>query len=109
MIVKISRRGKSFKGATLYYSHDKRLPGETERLTSERVAWAETLNLANDDPELAWREMWHTARDQKELKRAAGLRTSGNRVHEPVLPIVLSWAEPDMPTPEHQRAAARQF
>jgi hypothetical protein len=109
MIVRIGRRGTSFKGASLYYLHDKRQPGETERLTTERVAWAESLNLANDDPQMAWREMWHTARDQTDLKRAAGLRTSGNRVHAPVLPIVLSWAAPDQPTPEQQRAAAYQF
>src|SRR5262245_60654195 len=109
MIVRIGKRGKSFKGASLYYLHDKRQPGETERLTSERVVWAETHNLANDDPNRAWREMWRTAADQKELKRAAGLRTGGNRVHSPVLPVVLSWAQPDKPTPEQQRAAAYQF
>jgi hypothetical protein len=109
MIIRIGKRGKSFKGASLYYLHDKKLPGETERFTSERVVWAETLNLANDDPELAWGEMWRTAADQKELKRAAGLRTGGNRTHSPALPIVLSWAQPDNPTPDQQRSAALQF
>lgn len=106
MIVRIGRRGTSFKGASLYYLHDKRQPGEVVRLTSERVAWTESVNLANSDPEHAWREMWRTAADQKALKREAGLRTSGNAVRAPVLPIVLSWEKSDKPSPEHQREAA---
>ena len=42
--------GSSFKGAALYHLHDKRLEGETVRLTDARVAWTETVNLRTDDP-----------------------------------------------------------
>jgi hypothetical protein len=53
MVPAITEGGRSFKGAALYYLHDKRKPGEAERLTSERVAWTHTLNLATDDPDRA--------------------------------------------------------
>ena len=43
--------GKSFKGTALYLLHD-----ADHASTDERVAWAETQNLATDDPELA--EAW---------------------------------------------------
>ena len=40
MVPAITACGRSFRGAALYYLHDKRQEGEAERLTSERVAWA---------------------------------------------------------------------
>ena len=48
-----TKRGASFKGALAYYLHDKKLEGERERFTSERVAWTETRNLATNNPEMA--------------------------------------------------------
>ena len=48
MIPDIAKRGASFKGALAYYLHDKKLEGEHERFTSERVAWTETRNRARD-------------------------------------------------------------
>ena len=65
--------GTSFKGAFMYYTHDKRGEGEDMRLTSDRVAWAEYRNLATDDPHLASSIMAATAANQSELKKAAGV------------------------------------
>ena len=39
MIAQIAARGTSFKGAGLYYLHDKKAD------TSERVAWTQTRNI----------------------------------------------------------------
>ena len=72
MVPAMTEPGRSFKGAVAYYAHDKRQEGEAERLTSDRVAWTHTVNLATDDPERAWRIMAHTAMSQDELKAAAG-------------------------------------
>lgn len=57
--------GKSFKGTALYLLHD-----ADHASTDERVAWAETQNLATDDPELAWRMMAATAKDAQNIQRA---------------------------------------
>jgi len=51
MVPAITAGGRSFKGAALYYLHDKRQNGEAERFTSERIAWVETVNLPTGDPE----------------------------------------------------------
>ena len=61
MVPAITAGGRSFKGAALYYLHDKRRKGEAVRLTAERVGWVETVNLPTADPERAWRIMAHTA------------------------------------------------
>ena len=45
MVPAITAGGRSFRGAALYYLHDKRRDGEAERFTSDRVAWVETVNL----------------------------------------------------------------
>jgi len=65
--------GTSFKGAFMYYTHDKREDGETVRLSSDRVAWMEYRNLATDDPHLASSIMAATAANQTSLKQAAGV------------------------------------
>src|SRR5689334_2045641 len=67
MVPAITACGRSFRGAALYYAHDKRQPGEAIRLTTERVAWVETVNLPTGDPERAWRIMAHTALAQGHL------------------------------------------
>ena len=40
------KKGASFRGAMLYYLHDKRREGELLRLSDERVAWTATRNCA---------------------------------------------------------------
>jgi hypothetical protein len=75
-----------------YYLHDKRAPGGTEHpLTSERVAWAETRNLAVEDPHLAMRLMIATANMAEALKRQAGIKASGRRSTNAVYAFSLSW------------------
>jgi hypothetical protein len=91
MVPAITEGGRSFKGAALYYLHDKRKPGEAERLTSERVAWTHTLNLATDDPDRAWRIMADTAMRQDEIKTAAGVKAGGRKLTKPVHAYSLAW------------------
>ena len=50
MVPAVTEGGRSFKGAFAYYAHDKRREGEAERLTSDRVAWTHTVNLADRRP-----------------------------------------------------------
>ncbi len=52
----VTKLGRSFKGAFAYYLHDKRGP-DGEGITSERVAWTETLNLSTPDVKNAARIM----------------------------------------------------
>ena len=81
MIPNIAKKGHNFKGAALYYLHDKALdsdaPNELKPKTDERVAFIATRNLAFDDPDKAVSEMIATAWAQNDLKREAGLSTAG--------------------------------
>lgn len=85
MVPKLAAKGTSFKGAAAYYLHDK---GAS---TSERIAWTETVNLATDNPEVAWRIMAATAKDQARLKDQAGIAATGRKSADVVLAYSLSW------------------
>lgn len=91
MVPKIAGKGKSFHGALAYYLHDKRQEGETERRTAERVAWAETMNLCTDDPQLAKLIMIDTAKAQAQLKASAGIKATGRKSSDTVLAYSLAW------------------
>lgn len=91
MVPNVAGTGTSFKGAALYYLHDKRQAGEAERLTADRVAWSETRNLATDDPELAWRIMAATALDQDRLKAEAGVKATGRKSDASVYAYSIAW------------------
>jgi len=86
-----TRGGFSFHGSFAYYLHDKRQEGEAVRITSERVGWTETRNLATADPHLAQRIMIATAQQADELKRAAGLRAGRDKKTGAVFTYSLSW------------------
>ena len=73
MIAQIAKRGTSFKGAGLYYLHDKKAD------TSERVAWTETRNLMTDNPAMGLRVMAATAMDKDRLKADAGIKATGRK------------------------------
>jgi hypothetical protein len=107
------RKGKSFVGAGRYYLHDKEndatTPNELKPKTSDRVAWTETRNCANTDPELAFIEMWKTADDQAYLKIASGQAMGGRKTTDPVKTISLSWHPTETPTREDMIAAADGF
>jgi len=47
MVPKVAKSGASFKGAALYYLHDK------QANTNERVAFTQTVNLPTNDPDRA--------------------------------------------------------
>lgn len=91
MVPNVAGTGTSFKGAALYYLHDKRQEGEAERLTSDRVAWSSTRNMATDDPELAWRIMAATAMDQDRLKAQAGIKATGRKSDASVYAYSIAW------------------
>jgi len=97
MIPDIAKRGASFKGALAYYLHDKKLDGERERFTSERVAWTETRNLATNNPEMAGKVMAATAMDADRLKREAGVRNTGRKSDQSVYAYTLSWHPDETP------------
>jgi hypothetical protein len=100
------KTGASFRGAMLYYLHDKRQEGELLRLSDERVAWTATRNCAHDEPELAFAEMIATAESHQQLKQAAGERLSGRPLEQPVMTISLSWHPSEKPDrAEIERAA----
>lgn len=92
MVPSIAKAGHSFKGAFAYYLHDKRQEGEaTAPTTSERVAWAETRNLATQNPEAAKRVMVATAKQADALKAAAGIKATGRKSNAHVYAYSLAW------------------
>lgn len=91
MVPRVAGTGKSFKGAALYYMHDKREAGEAVRLSSDRVAWTETRGLATDNPDLAWKLMAATAMDQARLKAEAGIKATGRKTDQTVYAYSLGW------------------
>ena len=86
MVPKLHAKGSSFRGIGLYVLHDK---GRAE--TDERVAWAETRNLATKDGHMAWRVMAATAMDADRLKQRAGVSNAGRKSKDAVLHLTLSW------------------
>jgi hypothetical protein len=102
MVPKVAARGTSFKGAGLYYLHDK------DALSAERVAFTRTENLATDDPDLAIKMMAHTAMRQNEIKAANGGARTGRKLTYPVYTYSLSWAPEEEPTQEQMIEAAQE-
>jgi hypothetical protein len=107
MVPAITAGGRSFRGAFLYYAHDKRRDGEDVRFTTDRVAWVETLNLPTGNPERAWRIMAHTALAQAELKAAAGIKATGRKLKNPVFAYSIAWHPGERPTKAEMMEAAR--
>jgi hypothetical protein len=107
MVPAIAAGGRSFRGAFLYYAHDKRRNGEAVRLTTDRVAWIEMANLPTDDPERAWRIMAHTALAQAELKAAAGTKATGRKLKNPVFAYSIAWHPGETPAKAEMVEAAR--
>lgn len=101
MIPRVGEGGSSFKGAGLYYLHDK------DAATSERVAFTHTLNLHTDNPETALKVMAWTAMHQNDLKRSAGVKATGRKLEKPVYTFSLSWAPDEKISKEEMIAAAK--
>ena len=66
MIPRVAKRGHSFKGAGLYYLHDKKAK------TSERVEWTSIHNIPTNNPKKAFGFMAYTAMNAERLKNASG-------------------------------------
>ncbi len=101
--------GASFEGAGLYYLHDKKLEGESERLSTGRVAWTFALNTLENDPEAVLAEMAQTARDQGLLKMMAGKRGDGRPTGKTVMTVSLAWSPEQQPGREDMIEAGRSF
>ena len=108
MVPAITACGRSFRGAARYYLHDKRQPDEAMRLTTDRVAWAETVNLPTADPERAWKIMAHTALAQGHLKAAAGTKATGRKLKKPVFAYSIAWHPSERPTKAAMMKTARE-
>ncbi len=102
MVPKVAGKGRSFKGAGLYYLHDK------QALTSERVLFTHTVNLPTEDAEKAMGWMAHTAMRQAEIKAAAGGVAKGRKLTSPVYAYSLSWSPEEEPTKEQMLAAGME-
>ncbi|UPJ44955.1 relaxase/mobilization nuclease domain-containing protein [Bradyrhizobium sp. 40] len=102
MVPKVAGKGHSFKGAGLYYLHDKKAE------TNERVDFAYTVNLPTRDPDKAIRMMAYTAMHQSEIKARAGGSTRGRKLADPVYCYSLSWAPGEEPTRDEMVKAARE-
>lgn len=108
MIIRINT-GTSFKGAALYYLHDKKREGETERLTTGRVAWTHALNTLEEDPEHVIREMQYTAMHQQVLKHLSGNRTDGRPTDVTVMTVALAWSPEQKVGREEMIEAGQSF
>ncbi len=110
MIIRIQANGGSFRGAGLYYLHDKSADAALEKhlkpKTDERVWFSDTRNCLSIDPGRALEEMWRTAEDQAYLKMQAGVKRGGRVCEDPTKTLSLSWHKDDQPTPEHMVEAA---
>lgn len=102
MVPRVAGKGSSFKGAGLYYLHDKKA------LTAERVAFTHTENLATDDPERALRLMAYTSMRQAELKAASGAVKTGRKLARAVYTYSLSWAPDETPSQAEMLEAGRE-
>src|ERR1700730_12340359 len=101
--------GSSFKGAGLYYLHDKRADGEEERLTTDRVAWTYAINTLEHDPEAVLAEMRRTAFDQPLLKRLSKNRSDGRPTEKTVMTVALAWSPLQTPTKNDMIEAGHSY
>jgi hypothetical protein len=102
MIVRVVARGQSFKKLAAYLT--------SPRDGQHRALWSMTENVAVDDPRTAAKIMAHVAMNADALKEAAGVGSGGRKSKiGPVYHAIMSWAEGQRPTPEHQQQAARSM
>lgn len=94
MIPRLCSAGRSFKGLSLYLSHDPKAQ------TAERVAWTHTLNLANDHVPSAVHEMYSTYTHAELLKQENGVRAGGRDLEKPIKHFSLNWHPSEQPTRE---------
>lgn len=96
----VTRGGRSFRGAFLYYMHDQ------DAESRDRIDWTYTCNMLTDDPDKAWKVMAFTALSQDRLKQAAGISPGGRKAEKPVFAYSLAWHPDQNPTKEHMLETA---
>lgn len=95
MIARIAARGHSFKGAGLYYLHDKAAS------TTDRVVWTQVRNLPMENPEAATNYMAYTAISANRIKQEAGVPLTGRKREKGVVyTFSLSWSPEEKPNQE---------
>jgi hypothetical protein len=102
MVPKVAGKGSSFKGAALYYLHDK------GALTDGRVWFTQTENLPTLDAHKAVRCMAYTAMNQQQIKARAGGSAKGRKLAHPVYTYSLSWAPGEDPAQDEMIDAAQE-
>lgn len=108
MIVKVSKRGWSFKGAGLYYLNPKRSRDGQPKSQEDRVGFFETHNLPTEDQQKAINFMAYTAKNANLLKAQAGVSSRGRKQkHGEVYSYSLSWSPEEKPDQETMKEAAR--
>ena len=101
MIPRITGRGHSFKGAGLYYLHDK------EAKTTDRVAWTQTRNIPVNDPQAATNWMAYTAMSADNIKRQADIPLTGRKREKGVVyTFSLSWSPEENPDRQRMEQSA---
>ncbi len=85
MVPHIAKEGRSFKGAGLYYLHDK------GAFTGERVAFTHVENLHTQNAEQAFKEMAWIALRAEQIKKQAGVKPGGRKQENPVFHYSLAW------------------
>lgn len=100
MIPRVAKSGRSFKGAGLYYLHDK---GAS---SSDRVAFTETVNLPTNDADRGIAHMIDTATHADQLKQQAGIK-GGRPLQAPVYCYSLAWHPSETPTKAEQLEAVQ--
>jgi Relaxase/Mobilisation nuclease domain len=101
--------GTSFKGAELYYLHDKKRGDEHERLTAGRLAWTYAINTLENEPEAVFAEMRQTSFDQSLLKQLSGNRLDGRPTERPVMTVALAWSPDQSPNRQDMIDAGMSF
>ena len=92
MIARIAGRGHSFKGAGMYYLHDK------EAQTAERVEWTQARNMPVNDNTAAINWMAYTAMNTEKLKQESGVPLTGRKREKGVVyTFSLSWSPEEKP------------
>ncbi len=108
MIIAI-HTGRSLKGAAQYFLHDKRLPGEEVRNTTERIAWTHAFNTLEEAPERVVREMQYTAYNQNFIRHQAGNTNACRPTHVTTMTVSLSWQPEQQPDKAKMIDTARSF
>ncbi len=113
MIIRFQANGGSFRGAGLYYLHDKSADQSLDKhlkpKTDERVWFSDTRNCLSMDPDRALEEMWRTAEDQAYLKMQAGVKRGGRVCEDSVKTFSMSWHKDDRPDVQHMVESADAF